>query len=477
MTGESYPIALLRHLVPPLDGGERGAIGVKPVELVLSATVTVIGRDPACQVVIDSQHYGMVSRRHLELRYAAAQSSESPWGWWVCDLNSANGTFVNGQQLQGCQRLQVGDRIVLGRNGPEFCFELPVLTMPPDLPAAMLPRSGQTVPIAIETPVAAMVNATTPTPDLTLTQLFPIFSSGLDLHRKAYLMPGAVAVTFVVALFMAIEQPILFNILLASFLAIACYYVIYQLCGKPKPAGLLLGTAITTVLLLRSPVLSMMIVLFRQILPGDVSTDQPSFAFPVQLVKMFFGAGLMEELLKALPLFAVMALTQRFNSAAKQSYWGIVEPLDGILLGAASAIGFTMSETLGQYVPEMVQNAQLQAGVELSQLRGLQLLIPRLLGSISGHMAYSGYFGYFIGLAVLRRRWRWQIMLVGYVTAAALHALWNTMGAVSPMLLALVGMLSYAFLAAAIVKARSLSPNRSANFATQLNRSERSTAD
>jgi RsiW-degrading membrane proteinase PrsW (M82 family) len=148
--------------------------------------------------------------------------------------------------------------------------------------------------------------------------------------------------------------------------------------------------------------------------------------------------------------------------------WGIREPLDGILLGAASAVGFTMIETLSYYVPEIIQSTQMQSGEALGQLAGLQRLIPRLLGSICGHIAYSGYLGYFLGLAVLwPKRW-WVIVLVGYFTAASLHALWNAMGAVSPLLLTFVGVLSYAFLAAAILKARALSPTRSQNFATRL---------
>jgi RsiW-degrading membrane proteinase PrsW (M82 family) len=81
-------------------------------------------------------------------------------------------------------------------------------------------------------------------------------------------------------------------------------------------------------------------------------------------------------------------------------------------------------------------------------------------------MAYSGYFGYFIGLSVLKPKQRWQILGIGYVSAAMLHALWNSTGFVSPVLLAVVGVLSYAFLAAAILKARALSPTRSQNFAT-----------
>lgn len=109
----------------------------------------------------------------------------------------------------------------------------------------------------------------------------------------------------------------------------------------------------------------------------------------------------------------------------------------------------------------------MQSGEGIGQLVGFQLLIPRIIGSVAGHMAYSGYLGYFIGLSVLKPRQRWQILGVGYLTAAALHALWNVTGLISGLLLAVVGVLSYAFLTAAILKARTLSPTRSQNFATR----------
>jgi RsiW-degrading membrane proteinase PrsW (M82 family) len=87
---------------------------------------------------------------------------------------------------------------------------------------------------------------------------------------------------------------------------------------------------------------------------------------------------------------------------------------------------------------------------------------------VAGHMAYSGYFGYFIGLSVLQPRQRLSILTTGYLTASMLHALWNVMGNYSAAALAAVGVLSYACLVAAILKARALSPTRSANFATRL---------
>ena len=61
---------------------------------------------------------------------------------------------------------------------------------------------------------------------------------------------------------------------------------------------------------------------------------------------------------------------------------------------------------MGHHVPNIIQNVTLQAGSEAGQLVGLQLLIPRILGCAAGHMAYSGYLGYFIGLSALKPRKR-----------------------------------------------------------------------
>ena len=82
-------------------------------------------------------------------------------------------------------------------------------------------------------------------------------------------------------------------------------------------------------------------------------------------------------------------------------------------------------------------------------------------------MAYSGYFGYFIGLSVLKPSRCWSILAIGYLTASVLHALWNASGAISNLVTAFAGVLAYAFLMAAILKARQLSPIRSQNWATQ----------
>ncbi|MBW4487732.1 MAG: PrsW family intramembrane metalloprotease [Trichocoleus desertorum ATA4-8-CV12] len=460
MTGQDPYVAFLWQ-VPPLGSTERNS-PCYPLSRTESVTV---GRDPYCQIILDSNLFGMVSRRHAQIRpilNLRTQTREPVWE--ICDLNSANGTYLNGQRLQSCQIMQIGDRITLGNNGPDFVFECHRVE-PPVASRFAVTSYGSSAPRqsahAATVPPARGAQLT-PADSVTLTQLFPILSTGKELARKAYLVPGIITVGFVVLMFAAVGQPIAFNLLLATYLVGVAYYLVYQLCGKRKPWWVLFGALGIMVLILRSPILSTFIVFFRQVLPGHLPTPNEPVGFFRLIISMFFGAGLMEELLKALPVLTAYWLGRLVRSPWREQI-GVWEPLDGILLGTAAAAGFTLVETLGQYVPEIEQ----QSG----SLEGLQLLIPRVLGSVAGHIAYSGYLGYFIGLSVLKPRKRWSILGIGYLSAAILHALWNAAGTINALLLMIVGVVSYAFLAAAILKARQLSPTRSQNFATRLSNS------
>lgn len=436
MTGQHLAQGWLRLLPNVGEAGLTRSYSLSPEREM------AIGRDPACDIVLESEQYGMVSRHHATLQPLPQNR------WQICDLNSSNGTFINGQRLQGCRELDTGDRITLGDRGAELIFE----SHAPD-PSSFIP------------PAASLLTET----EVNFSHLFPIISTAKDLTRKAYLIPGIFTVIFVVLMFATVGQPgaVPFNqFLVATYLSSAAYYFVYRLCGKIKPWWLPILAATATALILFSPILPVFIFIFRRILPGDLPHSLIQLSFPELFWRMFVGAGLMEELLKALPVLGAYALGRRLASPWRERI-GVWEPLDGILLGTASAVGFTLVETLGQYVPEVAQNATMTAGQAAGQIVGLQLLIPRIIGAVAGHMADSGYFGYFIGLSVLKPRQRWQILTVGYVSAAALHALWNSTAAFSGLLLVVVGVLSYAFLTAAILKARMLSPTRSQNFATR----------
>ncbi|OIP78354.1 MAG: hypothetical protein AUK48_01850 [Oscillatoriales cyanobacterium CG2_30_44_21] len=422
MDVHSLPIAFLKQI----------STDETQIEVVtkLGDRVITLGRDPSCDIAIDINIYTSVSRRHAEIRpiFTLGQLV----GWEICDLNSANGTHVNEQPLSGSQKLCHGDRIQLA-SSPQFVFELQTDNPDPDFDQR--PRSQIT--------------------SLTLTKLLPIFSTGQDLWKQAYLLPGIATVGFMVIMFASLGQPQIFNLAISAYISLATYYFVYQLCGKPKPWWIIFGAALLTSLILRSPLLQIFFWFFYQVLPGTAPTQQANFTNV--FIAMFFGAGMMEELLKALPIFLLWLGGLKMNRKWRSRY-GISEPLDGILIGAASAIGFTLNETLGLYVPNIIQGVASQGGnIEMGELTGLQLLIPRVLGSVAGHMAYSGYFGYFIGLSNLKQSLRWQILAVGYLSSAFLHALWNTSALVSFWLLAFVGGISYAFLVVAILKAKSYS--------------------
>ena len=66
----------------------------------------VIGRDPMCEIVVPVR---TVSRQH-------ARVGANAGGFYVEDLSSVNGTFINGKKLEGRASLENQDRIRIGQN-------------------------------------------------------------------------------------------------------------------------------------------------------------------------------------------------------------------------------------------------------------------------------------------------------------------------------------------------------------------------
>src|SRR5262249_1765168 len=72
-----------------------------PKQVTLEKDKLVLGRHPDCDIVLE---LGAVSREHAQITSADNQ-------WYVEDLRSRNGTFVNGKQITGRQALVDQDQV------------------------------------------------------------------------------------------------------------------------------------------------------------------------------------------------------------------------------------------------------------------------------------------------------------------------------------------------------------------------------
>ena len=100
-----------RHLVAAVTRlvrrGAQSTVAATPPNLLAldwsgAREELLIGRHPSCDVIVPA---GTVSRRHAQLRFRDG-------GWILQDLESMNGTRVNGQTVGRC-RLRPGDQLLL----------------------------------------------------------------------------------------------------------------------------------------------------------------------------------------------------------------------------------------------------------------------------------------------------------------------------------------------------------------------------
>lgn len=84
-----------------------------------------VGRSPKNRIVLPDD---LCSRDHAELAYAEE-------AWYVRDLESLNGTRVNGRAVRGDRELESGDEVQFGRSKFLFIFDLSELPGLPEGPA------------------------------------------------------------------------------------------------------------------------------------------------------------------------------------------------------------------------------------------------------------------------------------------------------------------------------------------------------
>ncbi len=85
-----------------VDGGESDLL---PGTAFTLATTTIVGRHPDCTLELNEP---FVSAEHAEL-------ANDNGRWWVRDLGSTNGTFVNGNAVRVPTGVKPGDIVQFGR--------------------------------------------------------------------------------------------------------------------------------------------------------------------------------------------------------------------------------------------------------------------------------------------------------------------------------------------------------------------------
>lgn len=271
------------------------------------------------------------------------------------------------------------------------------------------------------------------------TELNPLRAMRPQLVKKGYIIPACLGILgmFAMMIAMATGAKFEFWFLTACFVVAGELGLIYALCGKRKPWWCLAGTVVGTAVLLKicAPIVGML---------------NEMLIFKYGKLTVLIGPGIIEELFKAIPVFVLAAYAMDSRDPRAKAI-GVTEPLDGILIGSAAGFGFALAETFLQYA---------SSG---------ETILWRFLSDIFGHAAYSGYFGYFIGLAAMRRRDSFRTIAMGLGFSFVVHNAWDFFAANGIILgLIPVAILSYAGFVAAILKAREISPGRVENFATRL---------
>jgi pSer/pThr/pTyr-binding forkhead associated (FHA) protein len=92
---------------------------IDPFALADTTEIT-FGREAGSSVRFDDPKDDVVSRKHAVLRV----KNKDPLSFAIEDLNSSNGTFVNGQQVHGETELLPEDTVEFGKGGPKFSFDV-----------------------------------------------------------------------------------------------------------------------------------------------------------------------------------------------------------------------------------------------------------------------------------------------------------------------------------------------------------------
>lgn len=379
-----------------------------------------IGRDKSSTIVFEGPENKSVSRKHAFIEHTldkTSLSAENADELTITD-HSTNGTYVNGKKiLNDAFWLSDGDVLSFSKNREDIKIEVQPDDNIKRCQNAHVYDSMEygECPYCPVKELDSGLHNTSPT----YTKLMPTANPGFlkEVVEQPFFIPAICTVFAAVFLFWAFENSSFFVYTngLGIYLALMMLFFIRSISGMNVPFWLLGGTSLVSILLFYIYVPWILLeLIFR---PQAIIMFMDSRVFLERFIGHFVAAGLMEELFKAIPVFAFIALKNRF---AQMNFSGIgagkISPVLIMLIGASSAVGFIFDETMSEYVPK---------AAEQGEVFGLAILIPRFISGIAGHVGLSGIFSYYIGLAFYYKKFNPQLLFIGWVLASGLHGLWN----------------------------------------------------
>ena len=262
----------------------------------------------------------------------------------------------------------------------------------------------------------------------TMSELVPLTSKKINVWKSGILVPAVVTAAVCTLMFSVTDFKLTMDII-GFYLLFIMFYAVYIYSGVKAPLYIYILPLVLVYYQLETFVFSIYAILFRNILPGGELPD--SAGFIATFINMFFGAGLIEELTKAVPallglIFGLRAASGKPIRIPLLRDYKVTSPLEGMLIGFAAGAAFIYLETLFEYVPRVMRQA---GGGGIGVANGFWLLFPRTLQGITGHMGWAAISGYFIGMAARYPRYKWKMLLIGWLVPSVLHAFWNSSSA------------------------------------------------
>jgi len=166
-------------------------------------------------------------------------------------------------------------------------------------------------------------------------------------------------------------------------------------------------------LLVATFLLSILTATFAALLNSYAQPLFDPFGFLGLVLFFFVIVGPVEETVKLLAVRLYAYTDDRFDAV-----------VDGAVYGAIAGLGFVVIENL-VYIVQNVELSELTLGLAVLGAGDGITALRALAGP--GHVVYSAFAGYYLGLAKFNPENRGPIVVKGLVIAAVIHALYNTL--------------------------------------------------